>query len=333
MTKNTVTTLEKTDIQLGYIPLLDCIAVLWAEHKGYFQQHGLNVTLVREASWASLRDRLAFGILDAAHCLSAMLPATMIGTDQVGIPFQTSLVLSRNSTFISLNQKLCYDVGISLQDSAQQSAQKLAQYMQQHPVRLAQVFGHSIHHYVLRNWLSLADATLAEQTKLWTVPPPYMVDSICNHVIDGFCVGEPWHTQGELIGKSQLVVKGQDIIPNIADKVFAVTQEWAKQHPNTLHALTSAIQQAQKDLIRLAHAEEVWQLLVDFDIIQFNCSSDTHVARYHHILNIIQNFIGEDATPQQSDFKWLIQQMSQWDHLNLSNDEIETMSQRCIDDA
>jgi len=63
-----MSTLEKTQLQLGYIPLLDCLALLWAKQRGFFEEVGLDVTLVKEASWASLRDRLAFGLLDAAHC-------------------------------------------------------------------------------------------------------------------------------------------------------------------------------------------------------------------------------------------------------------------------
>lgn len=51
--------LEKTQLQLGYIPLLDCIALLWAKQQGFFEEVDLEVTLVKEASWASLRDRLA----------------------------------------------------------------------------------------------------------------------------------------------------------------------------------------------------------------------------------------------------------------------------------
>ncbi len=34
-------TLEKTDIQLGYVPMLDCTAILWAQHQGYFAAQGL----------------------------------------------------------------------------------------------------------------------------------------------------------------------------------------------------------------------------------------------------------------------------------------------------
>ncbi len=69
-----MSTLEKTELNIGYIPLLDCVAILWAEKQGYFAEQGLTINLIREASWSSLRDRLAYGFLDAAHSLSAMLP-------------------------------------------------------------------------------------------------------------------------------------------------------------------------------------------------------------------------------------------------------------------
>lgn len=36
--------IEKKQLQLGYIPLLDCIALLWAKERGYFEEMGLDVT-------------------------------------------------------------------------------------------------------------------------------------------------------------------------------------------------------------------------------------------------------------------------------------------------
>lgn len=193
--------LEKTELQLGYIPLLDCIALLWAKQQGFFEEVDLDVTLVKEASWASLRDRLAFGLLDAAHCLSAMLPAATVGADQIGIALQTPLILSKNRAFISLSQKLIHQLAIQENDNAQATAQKVTSYIKEdNALSLAHVFKHSIHHYCLREWLALADSRIAQTLKLKALPPPYMVEALDNHVIDGFCVGEPWNTQGELLG-------------------------------------------------------------------------------------------------------------------------------------
>lgn len=326
-----MTDLEKNEIQIGYIPLLDCVAILWAKQRGFFDELGLKVTLVKEASWASLRDRLAFGFLDAAHCLSAMLPAAALGKDQLGIPLQTALVLSQNCAFISLSQKLCFELHISRQDSAQESAQKIVSALQQQKsVQLAHVFQQSIHHYCIREWLALANIDIAQHIKLATLPPPYMVEALSNHVIDGFCVGEPWNTQAELSGMSQIVAESQDIIPPVADKVLAVTADWAEQHPHTHFALVQAIQKAQQELKILKDYTAVWQMLIEFNIIQFQCSDRIHVQKFHSIQMIIRHFVHESSKPRSEDFKWLIEQMQKWDQIEIDVAEIEQISQNCI---
>lgn len=323
--------LEKTDIRLGYIPLLDCIAILWAKHHGYFSDAGLNVTLVKEASWASLRDRLAFGFLDAAHCLSGLLPAATIGTDQIGIPFQTPLILSVNNAFISISQKICFDWQISNQDSPKKSAEKMIKAIQQQEtIHLAHVFKHSIHYYCLKEWLALANEEVAQSTKLLTFPPPYMVEMISNKTINGFCVGEPWNIQAEIQGYSHVIAKSKDIIPEIADKVLAVTKDWATQNPETLKAITSAITQAQQDLKSQSAIPNVWEILIEYNIIRFECFEHRHVKEFHEIQKIIQNLVQQDVTPKTTDFEWIIQQMRKWDHLDITEEQITKVAQQCI---
>lgn len=310
--------LEKTQIQLGYIPLLDCVALLWAKHREYFDEVGLDVTLVKEASWASLRDRLCFGALDLAHCLSAILPATSLEDNQFGIQLMTPLTLSVNRAFISLSQPLCYELNITHTDPAAQSAHKICEAISTGKnIQFAHVFKHSIHHYCLREWLALANTDIAKNIKLNALPPPYMVDAIRNHRIDGFCVGEPWNTQAELEGYSHIISSSQNIIPAIADKVLAVTKEWALNNPNSLDALLSAIKKSQHELTQLEDLSEVWQLLVDFNIIRFHCSKNVHTLKYYQIQNIIRNFVPENSAPKTSDFIWIMQQMNKWDNLNI----------------
>lgn len=326
-------TLEKTDIQLGYIPLLDCTAILWAQKKGYFSAQGLNVTLVKEASWASLRDRLAFGILDTAHCLSAMLPAAATGDDQLGIPLQTSLVLSTNRAFISLSQKLCHDLGITALDAPESSAGKIAAAAKKgQKIQLAHVFKQSIHHYCLREWLALADEELAQTYPLSTLPPPYMVDAISAQLVDGFCVGEPWNIQAQIEGYSHVVADSKQIIPEVADKVLATTQEWAKLHPQTLTAIETAIQLAQQDLNTLESLDEIWQMLECSEIIRFSCSSLVHVDEFYKIQHIIRSF-GAQGAVKSSDFEWIMLQMCKWDHLKIEAAKIQEIAAHCAGQA
>lgn len=323
-------TLEKTDIQLGYIPLLDSVALLWADHQGYFKAQGLNVALVKEPSWASLRDRLAFGFLDAAHCLSAMLPAAATGEDQLGIPLQTSLILNTNQAFISLSQKLCFDLRISGNEQVQEIAVKVVDAIHQgQKIKLAHVFKQSIHHYCLKEWLALADEKIAKDLMLSTLPPPYMVEAISSQLIDGFCVGEPWNTQAIIQGYSNIVALGTDIIPPIADKVLATTHEWTDQHPNTFNALKIAIQRAQQDLDQLEHLDDVWNMLQQSGIIRFECSEQVHVPEYHKIQKVIRSF-GTQSEPNVHDFEWILNQMQKWENLKLEPAEAQKIIRQCI---
>ena len=326
-----MSTLEKTELNIGYIPLLDCVAILWAEKQGYFAEQGLKINLIREASWSSLRDRLAYGFLDTAHCLSAMLPAAALGTDQLQVALQTPLVLSVNQAFISLRQDLCYELGIQPGDDEQSTSKKLVQALQQnHPINLAYVYKYSIHHYCLKEWLALTDPQLAKNIQLMTSPPPFMVKGISEQVFDGFCVGEPWNIQAKLEGYSFIVAASQNVIPKVADKVLAMTQEWAEQHPFTVEAMVKAVQKAQDDLKQRSDLSEVWDMLVDFQIIQFECSAQRHVYDFHKIKNIIRNFVGESAEPKVDDFIWLLQQMQKWENLDLSEDDQLQIAQSCI---
>lgn len=326
-----MSTLEKTELNIGYIPLLDCVAILWAEKQGYFAEQGLKINLIREASWSSLRDRLAYGFLDTAHCLSAMLPAAALGTDQLQVALQTPLVLSINQAYISLRQDLCYELGIHAEDDEKSSSQKLVRALQHHQkVNLAYVYKHSIHHYCIKEWLALTDFNIAHTIHLMTSPPPSMVKGISEQVFDGFCVGEPWNIQAKLEGYSLIVAASQNVIPKVADKVLAMTQEWAELHPCTVKALVNAVQKAQTDLKQRADLSQVWDMLVDYQIIQFECSAQRHVCDYHKIQNIIRNLVGASAKPQLADFIWLIEQIEKWDGVEISEIEKKQIAAQCM---
>ena len=101
---------ESPRLTVGYMPLLDSAPLLWAAHRGYFHHAGLDVTLVREVSWASLRDRLAYGALDAAQCLAPMPVAASLGADGVGVPIVTGLCLSQGGSAITLSRSIAQRV-------------------------------------------------------------------------------------------------------------------------------------------------------------------------------------------------------------------------------
>jgi two-component system, oxyanion-binding sensor len=192
------------------------------------------------------------------------------------------------------------------------------------------VYKYSIHHYCLKEWLALTDPQLAKNIQLMTSPPPSMVKGISKQVFDGFCVGEPWNIQAKLEGYSFIVAASQNVIPKVADKVLAMTQEWAEQHPFTVEAVVKAVQKAQDDLKQRPDLSEVWDMLVDYQIIQFECSAQRHVYDFYKIKNIIRNFVGESAQPKVDDFIWLLQQMQKWENIEMTAAEKKQIAQQCI---
>lgn len=322
--------LEKQEINIGYIPLLDCVAILWAEQQGYFSDEGLKVNLFQESSWASLRDRLAYGFLDSAHCLSTMLPAAALGQDQLKIQLQTPLVLSINQAFISLRQDMCHQFGITVEDDEKSTSLKLTQAMiEKNLVKFAYVYKYSIHHFCLKEWIALSNSVLARHIPMQTSPPPLMVKGLAQQVFDGFCVGEPWNLQAQIEGHSYIVAESSKIIPAVSDKVLAVTQEWAEQYPNTLKSIVKAIRRAQEDLKRLEDLSEVWDMLRAYKIIQFDCSPQQHIGAYNKIQFILREFIRNDAVPKSEDFVWMIEQMQKWDNLKISEQDKYHIAEQC----
>lgn len=324
--------IEKNQISIGLMPLIDSAPIIWAQHRGYFQQFGLNVHLSHEVSWASLRDRLAYGALDAAQCLAPMILAANLGADQVGIPFTSALTLSENWGAITLSNHLVHQLNIANVTGPGQSAQAISEYLQQgHSIKLAHVFQFSMHHFLLREWLSLAGLDWSQdQVSFFTVPPAQMVEQLKRGKIDGFCVGEPWNTVAVSQDIGTVVANAQSIFPQGADKVLGVTQHWAKQYPYTHQAMVAAVMLAQQDLIDPANDIELSELLQHSGIVQLSgtwLSAALEGATAGHRVKFLT---GTRAHPEFSDYMWLMVQMLRWQQWNQPLD-INDIATQCCD--
>ena len=66
-------------ITAGFVPLLDSALLVVAREMGFAEAQGIDLTLLRERSWASIRDRLAVRHIDVAHILGPMPIAGNLG--------------------------------------------------------------------------------------------------------------------------------------------------------------------------------------------------------------------------------------------------------------
>src|SRR5690606_15070888 len=69
-------------------------------------KEGIKLDLVKDVSWANVRDRLAFRQFDVAHMLSPMPVASMLGLGSNPSPTITPFSLGRGGNAITLSTRL-----------------------------------------------------------------------------------------------------------------------------------------------------------------------------------------------------------------------------------
>ena len=244
---------EKTELILGFVPLADAAPLVVAREKGFFAAEGLSVRLVREASWAALRDRVCSGIFDGGHMLAAIPVANAFALGGWRTPLVAPMALNLNGNAVTLSLSLwdelaAEDSGVRAGDlSIPRALVRLAQSRRAEgrPVpRFGVVFPHSSHNYLLRYWLAAGGVDPDRDVRLEVVPPPQMITYLTAGRIDGYCVGAPWSELAEAHGVGRIAVLGHGIWNNALDKVLGVTAAWAARRPATLRALVRALLRA-----------------------------------------------------------------------------------------
>ena len=245
--------LEKTDIKLGYIPLTDCAPVAVAKEKGFFDEQGLNVSLSREHSWASIRDKVGLGVLDGAQMLASMPVAARLGVAGPRLDMVTGFVLDLNGNAITLSKRLYSAVVATDPDAgfsplAASKALNLvirANAQNKRPkFRFGVVFPVSTQNYELRYWLGCGGTNPDLDVEIVVIPPPDMVDHLQSGDIDGYCVGEPWNTVAVRAGLGHVVATKYELWNNSPEKVFAVARTWSETYPGTHRAIIRALMKA-----------------------------------------------------------------------------------------
>ena len=100
-----------------------------------------------------------------------------------------------------------------------------------------------------------------EDVRLVVLPPPYMVDSLASHQVDGFCVGAPWNSLAVEFGIGRILHFGCDIVARAPEKVLAVRAAWAANRADVLERLLRALNRAADVINDPAYEDDVVALL------------------------------------------------------------------------
>jgi NitT/TauT family transport system ATP-binding protein len=241
-------------ITAGFIALADCAPLIIALEKGFARAEGLDLVLKREASWATIRDRIVFGHFDAAHMLAPMTVAISAGLSHRAVPVVTPFVLNHCGNAIAVSSgvhelmRATSEPFGMMQPAA--SGRALAAAVTAHgrtsaePLCFAMTYPFSSHNYELRYFLAAAGIDPERDVRLVVVPPPMMVDAIRSGHVDGFCVGAPWPSVAVDAGVGHLIAASVAVKPKSPEKVVGVRAAWAERHPDRLDRFVRALQAA-----------------------------------------------------------------------------------------
>lgn len=257
---------------VGFIPLLDCAPLVVALEKGFAADQGLDLKLVRETSWANIRDRIVVGHFDAAHMLGPMAVASSLGIGHLTVPIVAPVSLGLGGNAITMSNAVWQQMLLegaapaaspAVQGAALKRVVQTRARAQLAPLTLGMVYPFSCHNYELRYWLAACGIEPDRDVRLVVIPPPFLVDAMREGQIDGFCVGEPWNSLAAEAGVGTIVATGSDIWRLCPEKVLGCRADWAEQHPMQLDALIRAVHAATQWCEVAANHTELAQLLAE----------------------------------------------------------------------
>src|SRR5579864_6501479 len=106
-------------LRIGFLPLVDAVLPIVAHGFGLAEREGVRLELVRDPSWATVRDRLAYGQTDAAHLLAPLAIATAMGLDRPPVPLAAPFVLGLNGNTITMSKRVAALLGAGFGDVAE----------------------------------------------------------------------------------------------------------------------------------------------------------------------------------------------------------------------
>jgi NitT/TauT family transport system ATP-binding protein len=324
-------------LRIGFIPLADAAALIVAVDKGFAAAEGLDVELVREVSWANIRDKLNVGVFDAAHLIAPIAIASSLGLGHIKVPIVAPFVMGTNGNGITVSPALhvamaaaadgdIVDPAVSARALARVVAARKAK--SEEPLTFGMTFPFSTHNYQLRFWMAAGGVDPDEDVRLVVLPPPYMVESLANKQVDGFCVGAPWNSIAVDLGVGCIVQFGCDIVARAAEKILGVRSRWAQDNPDVVARLVRAHRRAASFIDDAANRDEVAALLttpsrieVAPDVIRRTFEGRIKVApggmtrTSERYLMLGRNGA---ARPDPAQAAWLYAQMVRWGQAPLS---------------
>jgi NitT/TauT family transport system ATP-binding protein/nitrate/nitrite transport system substrate-binding protein len=304
----------KPVIRIGMLRLTDAAPVVIAQENGIFADHGLDVRLSVEPSWANIADKLSYRQLDAAVILPPLAFAVTLGLRGVGAPLIVPMSLSLNGNSVTVTTEIADALGGG--GTPLEIGRRLASLLPRWPrPRFAVVHAFSTHNLLLRHWLSAAGIDPDRDVELSVVPPADMVRAMEDGEIDGFCAGAPWGEVATRLGVGRAILASSDIWRNHPEKCLAIRREWADANTDTLDGVLAATLQAARFCDDPANADGIAAILAQDNYLALDRAYIRSSLPAHGDASRSIFFANTANYPWQSHAAWFLAMMARWGYL------------------
>ncbi|MEI6714883.1 MAG: CmpA/NrtA family ABC transporter substrate-binding protein [Verrucomicrobiota bacterium] len=229
---------HRDTLRLGFVPLSDAAPVVMARELGLYKKHGLSVELQREVGWATIREKIFYGELEAALAPAGMVLAASCGLGSTPVECVTGLVTSLNGNAITISDRL-RKKGCTSGDTLRKQIERTGDVY-----TFGAVYSFSSHSFLLRQWLQANGIKPDRDVRIVVLPPKQLPVNLKAGGLDGYCVGEPWNSIAVLAKSGVCVATSSELDSGHPEKVLMVRSRFAEQYEQHHVALIAAILEA-----------------------------------------------------------------------------------------
>ena len=227
---------ELVTVKVGYIPVLPYAPLFVAKEKGYFEEEGLNVELVRQPSGADILSLVIAGKLQVG---GGAVGAAMYNAISKGFPVVVVAPLHGQDP-----DGPAVDPFVIRKDLLEEGIVKDISDLRGRKVAINSIGVAT--EFMLNEWLKQGGLTI-DDIELVTMPFPQILTALETGAIDAGLLPEPLATLAEKKGIAERVMDRYK--PGMLTTVLFFNKEWAEKNPDVAERFMVAYLKAVRDLM------------------------------------------------------------------------------------
>ncbi|MEL6603850.1 MAG: CmpA/NrtA family ABC transporter substrate-binding protein [Cyanobacteria bacterium J06614_10] len=298
-----VSSLEKTDLKIGFIPITCATPIIMSEPLGFYQKYGFNAEVVKMPSWGAVRDSAIAGELDAYHMLAPMPIAMTLGLGSASFGVKLASIENINGQAITVANKYKGQISGPADFKG---------------FTIGVPFPYSMHNLLLRYYLATGGIDPDVDVKIRPVPPPDSIAQLVAGDIDAYLMPDPFNQRAVFEDAGFIFKLTKDLWPGHPCCAFAASDQWIEANPNTFRALNKSIIEAAGYASDPANRPEIAKAISEraflnqpVEVVEAVLTGNFEDGQGNTL--DVPDRIDFDPYPWQSFANWISSQLVRWD--------------------